>query len=274
MVYEVVLLSWWGKVFGGTFGFMLGGPLGALLGASLGHNFDRGMGRLDDIGSVDQVETIQSAFFTATFFMMGHISKADGRVSQDEVHITQHVMRQMNLNVQQKKVAMNLFEQGKSQDIQVKEVLEQFRKECHRRRNLMQMFLEILVMTALTDGSLHKSEEQTLWETAQTLGFSKLDFRHILQRGQAAQHYQQNRRSHSNRNSDRARLNLTDAYNLLGISASASDQEVKKAYRRQMNQHHPDKLVSKGLPQEMMDIANQKTQDIKVAYDLIKQTRD
>ncbi len=277
MVHEAILLSWWGKVFGGTFGFMLGGPLGALLGASLGHNFDRGMGRLGGIGGMngaDQVETIQSAFFTATFFMMGHISKVDGKVSQDEIHVAQHVMRQMNLNVQQKKVAINLFEQGKSEGVQVGEVLEQFRKECHRRRNLMQMFLEILVMTALADGALHKNEEKALWESAQILGFSKSDFQRILQRGQAQQHYQQNRRSHTNRSSDRSRLNLTDAYQLLGIKSSASDQEVKKAYRRQMNQHHPDKLVSKGLPQEMMDIANQKTQDIKAAYELIKQTRN
>lgn len=254
---------------------MLGGPLGALLGASLGHNFDKGMGRLDSmdgIGQADQ-ETIQSAFFTATFFMMGHISKVDGRVSQDEIHVAQNVMRQMNLNAQQKKVAIKLFEQGKNGDVQVNEVLEQFRRECHRRRNLMQMFIEILVMTALADEELHKSEEATLWETAQILGFSRSDFQHILQRGQAQQHYQQNRRSQSKRSADKPRLNLADAYKLLGISSNAKDQEVKKAYRRQMNQHHPDKLVSKGLPQEMMDIANQKTQDIKAAYELIKQTR-
>jgi len=252
---------------------MLGGPLGALLGASLGHNFDRGMGRLNGNKGAEQVETIQSAFFTATFFMMGHISKVDGRVSQDEIHIAQHVMRQMNLNAQQKKAAINLFEQGKNQDVEVVEVLEQFRKECHRRRNLMQMFLEILVMTAFADGALHKSEENALWQAARTLGFSKIAFQHILQRGQAQQHYQQNRRSQSQRSSDRGRLNLADAYKLLGISSSASDEELKKAYRRQMNQHHPDKLVSKGLPQEMMDIATQKTQDIKAAYELIKQTK-
>ncbi len=263
-------MSWWGKVFGGTFGFMLGGPLGALLGASVGHNFDRGLG---GINNADQVETIQSAFFTAIFFMMGNLSKVDGRVSQDEIHIVQHVMRQMNLNVQQKKVAMNLFEQGKNQDIQIEEVLGQFRKECHRRRNLMQMFMEILVMTALADGALHKSEEAILWKTSQTLGFSKVEFQHILQRGQAQQHYQQTRGSQTNNISDGGRLNVTNAYKLLGISVSATDQEVKKAYRRQMNQHHPDKLVSKGLPQEMMNIANQRTQDIKAAYELIKETR-
>ena len=69
-------------------------------------------------------------------------------------------------------------------------------------------------------------------------------------------------------------MTMADAYKLLGIASSATDEEVKKAYRRQMNQHHPDKLVSKGLPQEMMDIANQRTQDIKSAYELIKQSRN
>tara|TARA_R110000772_G_scaffold31392_1_gene77536 strand:+ start:444 stop:1217 length:774 start_codon:yes stop_codon:yes gene_type:complete len=256
---------------------VLGGPLGAVFGAALGHNFDRGLKntRIDGPGAADRVETIQSAFFTATFFMMGHIAKADGRVSQHEINIAQHVMRQMNLNEQQKKVAINLFEQGKNQKHQAREILEQFRLECHRRRNLMQMFLEILVMTAYSDGALHNSEQEALWDIAKGLGFSKTVFQQILQRGQAQQHFQQNRRANQqSRSADRSRMTMSDAYKLLGITSSASDEEVKKAYRRQMNQHHPDKLVSKGLPQEMMDIANQRTQDIKSAYELIKQSRN
>lgn len=254
---------------------MLGGPLGALLGASLGHNFDRGMRniRLDGGTSEADVEKIQSAFFTATFFMMGHIAKVDGRVSQDEIHIAQNVMRQMNLNAEQKKAAINLFEQGKKQQESVQDVLDQFRRECQRRRNLMQMFLEILVMTAYADGTLHKREEEALWSAASTLGFSRMEFRHMLQRVQAQQHFHHNRRGQANRSTDSRGLSMQDAYKLLGITSSASDEEVKKAYRRQMNQHHPDKLVSKGLPQEMIDIANQKSQDIRAAYELIRERR-
>ena len=63
------------------------------------------------------------------------------------------------------------------------------------------------------------------------------------------------------------------AYKLLGVSEGAGDAELKKAYRRQMNQHHPDKLVAKGLPDEMMDIATRKAQEIKAAYELIKSSR-
>ena len=67
---------------------------------------------------------------------------------------------------------------------------------------------------------------------------------------------------------------LKAAYQVLGVAETASDAEVKKAYRRLMNQHHPDKLVAKGLPEEMMKLATEKTQEIKNAYEQIKIVRN
>lgn len=253
-------MSWWGKLIGGTFGFMLGGPMGAILGASFGHKFDRGRNTQGDAGPVN-VEKIQSAFFTATFSMMGYIAKSDGRVTQHEISVARDVMQQMHLNAQQKKVAMKLFGQGKQSGFPAEDILQQFKQECHRRRNLMQMFLEILILTALADGGLHKAENSILRNAAQVLGFSAREYQNILARMRAQSHF------HS---VDNTTMGLNDAYKLLGITRNASEAEVKKAYRRQMNQHHPDKLVSKGLPQEMMDIANQKTLDIKTAYELLR----
>ncbi|HHX81400.1 MAG TPA: co-chaperone DjlA, partial [Pseudomonadaceae bacterium] len=107
-------MSWWGKLIGGTFGFMLGGPLGALLGASLGHNFDRGLGGLTSLGDGVDVERVQSAFFTAVFSMMGHLAKADGVLSRDEIALAESVMHQMRLDARQKEVAVSLFRQGKA----------------------------------------------------------------------------------------------------------------------------------------------------------------
>ena len=66
---------------------------------------------------------------------------------------------------------------------------------------------------------------------------------------------------------------LADAYQLLGVSSDSSDSEIKRAYRKLMSRHHPDKLVAKGLPEEMMQMATQKTQDIKAAYEMIKASR-
>jgi DnaJ like chaperone protein len=260
-------VSWWGKLLGGTFGFMLGGPLGALLGASLGHNFDKGVDGLGDqeqLGFID-IEKVQSAFFTATFSMMGHLAKSDGQITKAEIAVAESVMQQMRLSPQQKKVAISLFEKGKQPDFPVRAALEQLRQECNRRRSLLQMFIEILIVTALADGGLQAAERQVLDNAAAAVGFSRQEFQSILQRLQASQHMHGKHESTASR--------LADAYRTLGVDKSASEDEIKRAYRRLMNQHHPDKLVAKGLPQEMMDMANQKTQEIKAAYELIRSSR-
>ena len=263
-------MSWWGKLIGGTFGFMLGGPIGAMLGAALGHNFDQGLGSFTTnsqygAGPDVDVERLQSIFFTTTFSVMGYLAKADGQVSPEEIRLAESVMQQMRLNPQQKKVAVKLFNEGKSANFPFQQVLLQFRQECHRRRHLLQMFMEILTATALADGSLHPSESALLQSIAGSLGFSRAEFAAILQRQKAGQHMHQ-------QGPDSATA-LNDAYKLLGVPKTATAQEVKLAYRRLMNQHHPDKLVAKGLPEEMMALANQKTMDIKAAYELIKGSR-
>jgi len=244
---------------------MLGGPLGAVFGAAFGHNFDRGLNVLGSQGGPGlNVERLQTAFFTTTFSVMGHIAKADGQVSKMEITLAEDVMRQMNLDAQQKKVARGLFNEGKKPDFPLNDVLQQFRLECSRQRNLMQMFLEIQLATALSDGNFDAAESRILENAASILGFSRQEYASILHRIQAQRH------AHS---SSDHHMDLQDAYGLLGISKSATDQDVKKAYRRQMNQHHPDKLVSKGLPEEMMELANKKVQDIKTAYETIKSSR-
>jgi DnaJ like chaperone protein len=265
-------MSWWGKAVGGAFGFMLGGPLGGLLGMALGHQFDHGFEGVIGEGFTTQadMERIQAAFFTTTFSVMGHLAKADGRVSEDEIEMAKRVMLQMQLDETQRKVAINLFNKGKLDNFILDDVLRQFRKEAHRRTNLMQMFLEIQVYAAFADGLLHDKEEELLQHIFRMLSFSRFDYERIVGRVQAEMHLgsrQQRGTVSSSTMSDH------DAYAILGISRDASDKEVKKAYRRLMNQHHPDKLVSKGMPEEMIKIATEKTHKIRAAYDQIKEKR-
>ena len=259
-------MSWWGKVVGGTFGFMMGGPLGAVLGASLGNYFDGGLERLslEDSLGLGATERVQSAFFTTTFALMGYVAKSDGKVTRDEIAMAERVMDQMRLNPQQRNVAINLFNEGKKQDFPVNEVLAQFKRESFRRRNLIQIFLEIIVATAFADGRLDAREKTLIEEISHNLGYSKSELDALISRLSGQAHFTDSATSTEK---------ISASYDLLGVSPKCSDIELKKAYRRQMNQHHPDKLVAKGLPEEMIDIATQKTQAIKAAYDLIKEQR-
>jgi DnaJ like chaperone protein len=216
-------MSWWGKLIGGAFGFMLGGPLGALFGAAVGHHFDKGMerGAINEVfGQSGDQERVQAAFFTALFSVMGYVAKADGRVSEDEIAMARSIMQQMALDEAQTKVAIELFNQGKQADFDLDGVVEQFRREAHRRTTLLQMFLEILLHAAYADGVMQADEQRVLRRISEHMGFS-----------------------------------------------------VRQAYRRLMNQHHPDKLVAKGMPEEMIKLATEKTQEIKAAYETIKKVR-
>ena len=270
-------MSWWGKLVGGALGFMLGGPLGAVLGVALGHNLDRGLRALPEHGfGVEDFEPgdrerVQTAFFTATFSVMGQVAKADGRVSPEEIRLAEQVMLQMDLNPEMRKTAIRLFHEGKSSDFPLEAVVKQFRQECHRRLTLIQMFLEIQLQAAYADGKLDRQEDALLLRICGLLGISEFDYRRLehmirAQRGFAGG-------AGGGPGGARAQPSVADAYAVLGVDSEASDAEVKKAYRRLLSQHHPDKLVSKGLPEEMMKMAAQKTHEIKQAYEQIKRER-
>lgn len=263
-------MSWWGKVLGGAFGFMLGGPLGLLIGAALGHGFDRGMegaGERPPGASFDRRERTQMAFFTATFSVMGHIAKSDGRVTPDEIALATQIMSQLGLQADMKAFAQRLFNEGKRSGFPLDAVLEQFRSECHRSTHLIRMFVEIQLHSAYADGSVHAEERRILEHVCRRLGVSKHELDQLEQLIQAGIHYRESAGAPS------ARMSLDEAYGALGVSKDSSDAEVKKAYRRLMSQHHPDKLVAKGLPEEMMRLAKEKTQEIKAAYDRVKDAR-
>ncbi|MDX1452723.1 MAG: co-chaperone DjlA [Oleiphilaceae bacterium] len=265
-------MAWWGKVLGGSFGFAFGGPLGALLGAAIGHSFDKGLAGLDDLDPAElgrDTERIQAAFFTATFSVMGNLAKADGRVSEDEIQVAQRTMSQMQLDDAQKKAAQALFSQGKAPDFDRQRVLEQLRKECGRRRNLHIIFLEIQITTALADGELHDAELRLLTEVAEYLRISRSEFEALLARASAQRGFSHDQQERPLSTGEK----LEKAYRVLGVSPHDSDATIKKTYRRLLSQHHPDKLVSKGLPEEMMQVATEKTREIKEAYEYIKQHR-
>jgi len=260
-------MSWWGKALGGAFGFMIGGPLGALMGMAFGHSFDRGLGKMDGAEWGADQERIQAAFFTATFSVMGYLAKTDGRVTRDEIKLAEAVMDRLGLSAEMRSSARKLFNEGKSDDFPIDEVMDQFRRETHRRTTLIQMFLEIQLQAAYADGVMHPAEKEALINICHHLGIapSQLDrLEEMLRAGFGRSGY----------DAATTKTSLKDACRLLGVDEGVSDAELKKAYRRLMSQHHPDKLVAKGLPEQMIRDATEKTQQIKAAYELIRKSRN
>ena len=235
---------------------MFGGPLGALFGACIGHSvdtsFSQGSGSLPG-----GQERTQAAFFTAAFSVMGYISKADGEVSHKEISMAEIVMNELHLDNQQRRVARDLFNQGKQSNFDVYPVLDQFRVECHRRVTLLKMFLELQVEAAFADGHLDTAEHAVLKDIARHLGFQPDDLDRIINLCRGT-------RTRGSRGSQTA--TEADAYKVLGVTPTTPLPEIKKVYRRLLSQHHPDKLVSKGLPEEMMGLANKRTYEIRKAW--------
>ena len=266
-------MSWWGMLLGGTFGFLVGGPIGAVLGAALGRHFGRSIASIEARAGAGagagagahapDRERAQLVFFTATFGVMGQVAKADGHVSPDEIRLANRVMDELGLDAEQRRAARAIFNEGKSARFPLDDVLDQLQVECGRATNLLRMFLEIQVQAAWADGGVHPEERRLLQRAAARLGFSETVYLEIERMVGAGAH---TRRQASG-------PTLEDAYKTLGVSADAPDADVKRAYRRLMSRHHPDKLASKGLPEEMMRAATERTQQIKAAWDRVQSAR-
>lgn len=269
-------MVWWGKIIGGALGFLVGGPLGGLLGVALGHGFDKGLeqvtkGTLHWPPFTAQGQT-QTAFFTATFSVMGHLAKSDGRVTRDELGVATDLMHQMHLAPEHISVAQKLFNEGKAPDFPLDAVLDQFRRTGRGNHNLMRLFMEIQLYAALADGAVHPHERRLLIYVCRRLGVAHREFLELEAMVEAELRFRRTAEASQETPEGRAD-SLADAYALLNISPDASDTELKRVFRRLMSQHHPDKLVASGLPEEMMKLATEKTQEIKLAYERIKKAR-
>lgn len=258
-------MGWLGAVIGALLGWSVGGPWGAVLGAILGYTLTARRVRFNWVGG--NPAQAQAVFFRTTFQVMGHIAKADGRVSENEIRAARAVMAQMNLSAEQQRAAIEFFEQGKQPDFPLDAALMEFRNACGGYPGLLSMFLQIQLTAALADGVMQPAEQAVFNRICSVLGIPPV----VLRQYQESMHARQTfgGEAPAQARTDR----LAGAYQTLGIKPGAGDQEVKQAYRRLMKENHPDRLVAKGLPPEMLALAEEKAKQINVAYETVKSAR-
>jgi DnaJ like chaperone protein len=263
--------NWWGKIIGGLIGLFRGGLTGIVLGIFLGHMVDRFLAGITGVG------TTRKSFFEALFSSLGHLSKADGKVTETEIRMVESLMERMDITGEERQRAIRFFNQGKQSDFDLELALQSFVKYSVVRQDLRLMFMEIIVEAAFSSGTVSQQEHAVLLRIARALRIPRQLFSAMMQaRGAPAGAYGQG--SYSQSRSYRASSGntsgtLDQAYAQLGLTRKASDSEIKKAYRKLVSQYHPDKLVSRGLPEEMMNIAKTRVREINTAYDQIKQVR-
>jgi DnaJ like chaperone protein len=269
----------WGKLIGAILGYLVARIPGAVVGFILGHIFDQGLSQQSLISglfsSENKRQKIQSTFFKATFTIMGNVAKSDGVVSDDEVKNIEKIMEQLRIDSEARKEAIAYFNQGKQKEFVIDEVLNELRQVGKRHKALLQVFIEIQLQAAYLDGVLADSKRAVLIYVSERLGidrtlFSRLNAMHQAEdkfREYMHQQYQQKFQKMRNTSA------VSEAYKILSLEPSASDMQVKMTYRKLMSQHHPDKLIAQGLPEAMIKLTTEKTQEIQKAYDTIMEER-
>lgn len=242
---------------GGVIGLLVGGFPGLIVGVGVGYLARWILRRALRHG----LAMVQSQFLDSTFAVMGALCKADGAVSRDEIKAAQALFERLHLSPEQRESAKEAFERGKAPDFALDAEVRKLARLCRGRGPMLQTFLQLQLTAIAANGVVDPAEHEMLVRVARGLGLSENDVARL----------ESLLRASTSGSSGKEQLN--DAYAALGVSPSASDAQVKRAYRRLMSENHPDKLASKGLPENMREVAEEKTREIAAAYERIKVAR-
>lgn len=265
------------SLWGAFFGFLFGSYISFKLSGGL-------VGKLSGFGNVGGISGIktqrQAIFFKTVFILMGKLAKADGRVSEQEIAHIEKFMSQLGMTAQHRKDAIAHFKTGSTNDFQIEPLIQEFNAVAAQSPNLKQLVMVYLVGVAMADGEMHPKEITLLQEIALKMGYSAQAFEQLLAmlQGQNQFHgggYRQRRGQTGGQGAPgySSQNALKSAYQALGANEKYTDAEIKKAYRRLVREFHPDKLMGQGVPEDMIKIATERSQEIQAAYELIKKSR-
>lgn len=235
----------WGKLIGGTAGFALGGPLGALLGAFAGHLYDK----RPAAGAVGAAEK-EIAFTVAVVALGAKLAKADGLVTKDEVAMFRRVFR---VPAEDTKNVAKIFNLARRHATGYEPYARQIAGMFAASPAVLEELLDCLFHIAKADGQVSPEEVAYLENVARIFGFSEGDFQRIR--------------------AEELGPDNGDPYQVLGLTADADDDTVKATYRQLVRENHPDKLIAQGMPEEFVEVANDKLAAINAAYDKIQKQR-
>lgn len=254
--------------------FLRLGVLGFFLGFIIGPMLYSLFNRIAPI----RKEVDPALYLDITFEVLGHLSKVKGTVTRNDIKMATQFMDTLQLRGEARRMAQRSFNIGKACDYPLRQRLGELYLSYCNQRNILNLFCEHLIQAALSDGELHQLEQQILYVVADELHISKSRMSMYIQMIMASYHFHQQSEQYRhgqsyqryNQPSYGKGPDINHAYQLLGVTAAADKTTIKRAYRKLMNEHHPDKLISKGLPKEMLEAAKQRAQEIQSAYDLIK----
>jgi DnaJ like chaperone protein len=276
-------MSWRGAFFGGLIGLLATRSVwGAVVGALIGHlieqsgAFGAAAGASHAYARATGSMSISDEFFRTTFELMGHVAKSDGRVTEAEIDAARRLMHELNLGAREVSIAIACFRAGKSAAYDAELGVERLREACGQRYDLLRAFMELQLRAALAGNGLSPPARAILTRVAERLGMSGLEFVYMEAATRARAAHAAHRAPGASAGAGRTAAGagaLAECYAELEVDADITDQEVTKAYRRQMSRHHPDKLVANGLPESMAQMAKEKTQRIQEAYEGIRAAR-
>jgi len=260
-----------GKIIGTVAGLVTGKPWLALLGLILGHQFDRGFAqKFSYFGQHDfnaRLDRLPESFVKALFQTMGHLAKADGRITEDEIRAARALMHRLGLGPPEIRYAIEWFDGGKRPDFSLISTLRQLRQESARRIETRGLFVRLLLEVSLSKDRLHRRERSLYWTVCTELDIGRVELAQL----EAMIRAQRGFRRSPQGSADAQRV--LGAYLALGINESSSNAEIKQAYRRLMNKNHPDKLASKNPDAAAIATAERKTREIRSAYEMLKARR-
>ncbi|MCH8117844.1 MAG: co-chaperone DjlA, partial [Proteobacteria bacterium] len=198
---------------------------------------------------------------------MGPRARADGRVSEDEIRAARAVMHRLGLGPAQVRNAIDWFDAGKQPEYQLVQSMRELRRVHARRADLRTLFVRLLLEVSLAKSRPNKRERAMIWTVCTELDVGRVELAQLEAMIRAQKGFR--RSPAGNVDAERVR----DAYQALGMSESATNDEIKMSYRRLMNKNHPDKLAASNPDAAVIAEAERRTREVRSAYEMLKARR-